>query len=110
MTESISEKLSSDVREGTSVTHWGIVKTTVVDGKISKIEPIPEDRRPSPNLKALAELPYAPSRIRYPMVREGYLKEGISSRDRRGEDKWIRVSWEEALDLIASELKRVYSE
>ena len=75
MTESISEKLSPDVREGTSVTHWGIVKTTVVDGKISKIEPIPEDRRPSPNLKALAELPYAPSRIRYPMVREGYLKE-----------------------------------
>ncbi|MTU44567.1 molybdopterin-dependent oxidoreductase, partial [Parasutterella excrementihominis] len=26
-----------------------------------------------------------------------------------GEDKWIRVSWEEALDLIASELKRIYS-
>lgn len=110
MTESISKKPSQDFREGTSVTHWGVVKTTVVDGKISKIEPIPEDRRPSPNLKALAELPYAPSRIRYPMVRESYLKEGIASRDRRGEDKWIRVSWEEALDLIASELKRVYSE
>ena len=110
MTESISKKPSPDFREGTSVTHWGVVKTTVVDGKISKIEPIPEDRRPSPNLKALAELPYAPSRIRYPMVRESYLKERIASRDRRGEDKWIRVSWEEALDLIASELKRVYSE
>ena len=56
MTESISKKPSQDFREGTSVTHWGVVKTTVVDGKISKIEPIPEDRRPSPNLKALAEL------------------------------------------------------
>ena len=110
LTESTFEKPSQDFREGTSVTHWGVVKTTVVDGKISKIEPIPEDRRPSPNLKALAELPYAPSRIRYPMVRESYLKEGIASRDRRGEDKWIRVSWEEALDLIASELKRIYSE
>ncbi|MFX3760312.1 hypothetical protein ACJBSQ_10480, partial [Streptococcus suis] len=54
MTESISKKPSPDFREGTSVTHWGVVKTTVVDGKISKIEPIPEDRRPSPNLKALA--------------------------------------------------------
>ena len=75
MTESISEKPGSDIREGTSVTHWGVVETIVVDGKISKIEPIPEDRRPSPNLKALAELPYAPSRIRYPMVRESYLKE-----------------------------------
>ena len=77
MTESISKKPSPDFREGTSVTHWGVVKTTVVDGKISKIEPIPEDRRPSPNLKALAELPYAPSRIRYPMVRESYLKKGL---------------------------------
>ena len=104
MTENISEKPGSGIRVGTSVTHWGIVKATVVDGKISQIEPIPEDRRPSPNLKALAGLPYAPSRIRYPMVRESYLKEGIASRDRRGEDKCVRVSWDEALDLIASEL------
>ena len=44
MTESISKKPSQDFREGTSVTHWGVVKTTVVDGKISKIEPILEDR------------------------------------------------------------------
>lgn len=72
MSENISENPGSDIREGTSVTHWGVVKTTVVDGKISKIEPIPQDRRPSPNLKALEELPYASSRIRYPMVRESY--------------------------------------
>lgn len=110
MFENNSEKLGSAIRVGTSVTHWGIVETTATDGKISKIEPLPVDRRPSPNLKALAELPYAPSRIRYPMVRESYLKEGIASRDRRGEDKWVRVSWDEALDLIAAELKRVYAE
>lgn len=110
MSENISQKTDSDTREGTFVTHWGIVKTTVVHGQISKIEPIPEDRRPSPNLKALAELPYSHSRIRCPMVRESYLKEGIASRDRRGEDKWVQVSWDEALDLIAAELKRVYAE
>lgn len=110
MFENNSEKLGSAIRVGTSVTHWGIVETTVTDGKISKIEPLPVDRRPSPNLKALAELPYAPSRIRYPIVRESYLKEGIASRDSRGEDKWVRVSWDEALDLIAAELKRVYAE
>ena len=73
MTESISEKSDADIREGTSVTHWGVVETIVVDGKISKLEPVPEDWHPSPNLNALAELPYAPSRIRYPMVRESYL-------------------------------------
>lgn len=98
MTESISEKLSSDVREGTSVTHWGIVKTTAVDGKISKIEPIPEDRRPSPNLKALAELPYAPSRIRYPwcakvILKKEYLQEiaaeKINGYEFLGRRRWI---------------------
>ena len=54
MTERISEKPGSDIREGTSVTHWGVVETIVVDGKISKLEPVPEDWHPSPKLNALA--------------------------------------------------------
>lgn len=76
MTERISEKPGSDIREGTSVTHWGVVETIVVDGKISKLEPVPEDWHPSPNLNALAELPYAPSRIRYPWCAKVTLKKG----------------------------------
>ena len=44
------------------------------------------------------------------MVREGYLKNGPKSREGRGSEKFVRVSWDKALDLVASEMKRVYGE
>lgn len=76
MTERISEKPGSDIREGTSVTHWGVVETIVVDGKISKLEPVPEDWHPSPNLNALRSCLMHLLGFVIPMVRESYLKKG----------------------------------
>lgn len=58
----------------------------------------------------LCHLPYSPSRIRQPMVREGWLKNGPKSRRSRGEEKFVPVSWEKALDLVAGEMKRVYKD
>ena len=55
------------------------------------LTPFEHDYAPSMNLEGLRELPYTPSRIRYPMVREGYLKNGPASRDKRGEEKFVRV-------------------
>jgi anaerobic selenocysteine-containing dehydrogenase len=40
---------------------------------------------------------YGPDRVRYPFIRAG----------ERGENKWRRVSWEEALDYIADKLKSI---
>lgn len=40
---------------------------------------------------------YSPNRLKKPMKRAG----------NRGEDKWEEITWEEAFDTIASELKRV---
>ncbi len=40
---------------------------------------------------------YSPDRLKKPMKRAG----------KRGEDKWEEISWEEAYDTIASEMKRV---
>lgn len=45
----------------------------------------------------------------YPCVRESYLKNGYKSdKTKRGSDKFVRVTWGTAYDLIANELKRVY--
>ena len=98
-----------------TASHWGIVRATVREGRIVRVEPFELDRAPSPNLDRLANLPYSPSRIRYPMVREGYLQAKASSasnahRANRGKEKFVRVSWDEALDLVASEILRVYEQ
>ena len=98
-----------------TASHWGIVRATVRDGRIVRVAPFELDRAPSPNLDRLANLPYSPSRIRYPMVREGYLKaKAVSAsnahRANRGKEKFVRVSWDEALDLVASEIRRVYEQ
>lgn len=53
---------------------WGVVRGHVKGGKIMDLTPFEHDYAPSMNLEGLRELPYTPSRIRYPMVREGYLK------------------------------------
>ena len=100
----------STINEGSVITasRWGVVRAHVQGGKMTHLTPFEHDYAPTPNLNGLCELSYSASRIRYPMVRESYLKDGIASREKRGEDKFVRVSWEQALDLVAGELKRIY--
>ena len=100
----------STLDEGDIITasRWGVVRGHVQGGKLVRVTPFEHDYAPSVNLPGLRHLPYSPSRIRYPMVREGYLKKGPASRANRGKEKFVRVSWEKALDLVASEMTRVY--
>lgn len=94
---------------GYTASHWGIFKPVLnKDGRIEKLEAYKEDHRPSPNLNKIAELPYCDKRIRYPMVRESYFREGPASREKRGSDRWVRVSWNDALSLVAKEMRRIY--
>ena len=32
---------------------------------------------------------------------------GGGNKEMRGQDEWVRISWDEALDLVATELKRI---
>ena len=100
----------STLDEGDVITasRWGVVRGHVQGGKLVRVTPFEHDYAPSVNLPGLRHLPYSPSRIRYPMVREGYLKNGPASRANRGKEKFVRVSWEKALELVASEMTRVY--
>lgn len=93
-----------------TATHWGVVHAHVQGGKMTHLTPFEHDYAPSMNLNGVCQTPYAPSRIRYPMVRASYLKDGIASRDKRGEDEWVRVSWDKAFELAAGEIKRVYKD
>ncbi len=78
------------------------VKVSVRDGRIVKVE---ADDFPDPRyhknacLRPLSSMRwvYSPDRLKYPMKRVG----------KRGEGKWQRITWDEALDTIASELTKV---
>lgn len=77
-----------------------LLKVHVQDGRIVRIE---TDDGEEPQLRACLrgrayrQRVYSSDRLKYPMKRMG----------QRGEGKFERISWEEALDTVASELIRV---
>ena len=88
-------------------THWGVYDITAENGTIKRIVPFERDPDPSPIGQSLHAVT-GPVRIRHPAVRKSYLDGGISSRrDQRGAEPFVNVSWNEALDLAAAEIKRV---
>ncbi len=101
-------KARDNRNDGITATHWGIVRPQVEDGRLVCLKPFEHDYAPTPNIGSLAHLPYSQSRIRHPMVRESYLKSGPASREMRGADSWVRVGWDQALDMVAAEMRRTY--
>ena len=77
-----------------------LLRVHVEDGVITRVE---TDNGEEPQLRAcmrgraLRQRVYAPDRLLYPMKRVG----------KRGEGRFERISWDEALDTVAGELMRV---
>ena len=82
--------------------HGGCIhKTHVKDGKIVKVERLiyPDGEKGTICRKGIAgaRFPYLDDRLRYPLKRAG----------RRGEGKWERITWDQALDEIAEKMKKI---
>jgi len=77
-----------------------VLRVHVADGVITRIT---TDNGSEPQLRACArgrayrQRVYASDRLRHPMLRTGT----------RGEGKFTRITWDEALDRVAAELQRV---
>src|SRR5262249_31681626 len=56
------------------------------------------------------ELVHDRLRIRRPFVREGFLRARGLSRQQRGAEAFVPVGWDQALDLVATEIRRVKAE
>jgi anaerobic selenocysteine-containing dehydrogenase len=73
----------------------------VRDGKVVKVEPDPESPISHGQMcsKGLAsvQIAYHPDRVLYPLKRTG----------EKGEGKWQRISWDEALDTIADKYRQL---
>jgi len=104
----------------------------VKDGKIVRIRPMhydwkykKEDLNPwkmevrgstfEPSMKTLIppysiaykKRVYSPARIRYPMMRVDFDPNGERNPQNRGVSKYKRISWDQALDVITSEMNRI---
>ncbi len=91
-----------------SGSHWGAFMATVEDGRWTAVEGWDRDPQPSPMLEGVLDSVYSPTRIKYPMVRKSFLEGGPgTANELRGSEEFVRVSWDEALDLVVSELRRV---
>jgi biotin/methionine sulfoxide reductase len=87
--------------------HWGAFSVLVRDQGI-EVLPHPRDADPSPLLGNIPAAVSHRARIARPMIRRGWLERGPGADHRRGSDKFVPVSWSEALDRVAAELRRVY--
>ena len=112
----------------TNLTGGGPISVYVRDGKIVRVRPLQvaeEDYKPwvieaggkkySPP-KALRLAPYVQAernrvdsrnRILYPMKRVDFDPKGERNPQNRGKSGYVRISWEEALDIVSSEMKRL---
>ena len=99
------------VSNSLSFTWHGPVYTTTVNGRLVSARGFNETFHHNAVATAFPEYVYSKSRIKYPMVRKSYLQGGPgANREARGSESFVRVSWEKAAELIASELKRVIKE
>ncbi|WP_279582910.1 molybdopterin-dependent oxidoreductase [Fodinicola feengrottensis] len=85
-----------------TASHWGVysVETDRATHEIRGVDGVSYDPHPSPIQASLPETVHGRLRIDQPYVREGYLR----STGRRGADAYVPISWEEALDLVATAL------
>ncbi|WNC71687.1 trimethylamine-N-oxide reductase TorA [Thalassotalea psychrophila] len=88
--------------------HWGAFRARVLGGKVQEVKAFELDKYPTDMLNGIKGIIYSPSRVRYPMVRyDFYLKRHKSDTTQRGDFRFIRVTWDEALDMFYEELERI---
>lgn len=114
LASTVSNFSTTLIKDGEILTaaHWGMLKLTLKDGKIIKSEPYQKTSEIYNSLQYYTQdLVYAKDRIRYPMVRKSYLENPNNSKpELRGKDEWVRVSYEDAIKLISTELKKTKNE
>jgi biotin/methionine sulfoxide reductase len=114
--------MSSNIKKPTSA-HWGSYYAEVNNNKLIAMHPYEKDKNPSSIANGIIDAIDDELRIKVPHIRKGYLKEirkekldsknyitGKRSREKRGSDKFVPITWEEAFEITAFELKRIKSD
>lgn len=85
---------------------FGLFWANLNSSQIVSVSDFEGDKFPNTMNNSLADIVQNEARVLYPMVRKSYLKaKGASKSELRGKEEFVRVSWDEALDLAAKALK-----
>ena len=89
--------------------HWGVYEVEYDEtGKATRLHPFSKDPDPSPIGLHMLSDEVTRLRVRRPAVRKSWLEHGPGSHpERRGQEPFVELPWDEALDLVAGELTRV---
>ena len=132
LTRSIGWNYGTRLADGTmrycNMTNGGPVFVYVKDGKIVRMTPIyfgDDDPQPwtieakglkltpprkttlAPHGQNAKSIVYSPDRLLYPMKRVDFDPNGARNPEMRGKSGYERISWDEALDIVAGEIKRM---
>ncbi|MGI5901159.1 MAG: molybdopterin-dependent oxidoreductase [Desulfitobacteriia bacterium] len=112
----------------TNLTNGGPISVYVKDGKIVRVRPLqvpeeeykpwvieaggkkyspPKAMRCVPSVHAERNRFYSENRILYPLKRVDFDPNGERNPQNRGKSGYERISWDEALDIVAGEIKRI---
>ncbi len=93
--------------KSTTVTtsHWGAFEVDVEQNRIVATRPFYADPNPSRIPDILPAAVHHDTRVARPSIRRGWLQS--RKRDGRGNDDFVELPWDEALDIAANEIDRV---
>jgi biotin/methionine sulfoxide reductase len=89
------------------LTHWGTFEAVSDGERLTEVRPWRGDPEPMPLIDNVASAQHHPARITQPHVRKGWLDHGPGAPG-RGDEPFVPLSWDTALDLLSGELRRVY--
>ena len=135
LSQSAGLRIGTRLADGTmrycNMTNGGPVFVHVKDGKIIRMTPIdfgaddpppwtirargldltpPRKTTLAPHGQNAKSIIYSPDRLLHPMKRVDFDPNGARNPQNRGKSGYVRISWEEALGLVAAEIKRMKRE
>ncbi len=87
--------------------HWGPMLVETDGDKVLSSRGALPTQHPNSLQTAVRDQVHSKTRVRWPMVRKGFLASPENPQGVRGQDEFVRVSWDQALDLIDAQHKRI---
>lgn len=86
---------------------WGAMQVTTKDGRIVSSKGALAKTVPNSLQTTAADQVHTQARVKYPMVRKGFLATPGKPDGKRGNDEFVRVSWDKAYQLIHEQQSRI---